>query len=203
MSRETSDTPSANPRMILEEQWPIRPTEQRQAAYSSRRYRHRDRRPGEDFAERSRVRLVSVCRQYRDASVSVGARATDVLYSSAMYSPAEAYAIGLVSEVVAAEALLDRAHAIARERGSHRPAAFAGIKVAALCADRRVDGAPRGSLHCRNRRHLVLGTDLVESARHHDSLGRVSTSERTRRCTAESGPRHSLFRREHDETDHA
>jgi hypothetical protein len=133
MSRETSDTPSANPRMILEEQWPIRPTEQRQAAYSSRRYRHRDRRPGEDFAERSRVRLVSVCRQYRDASVSVGARATDVLYSSAMYSPAEAHAIGLVSEVVAAEALLDRAHAIARERGSQRPAAFAGIK-SLLCA---------------------------------------------------------------------
>ncbi len=58
----------------------------------------------------------------------VGPRATDVLYSGAMYSPAEAHAIGLVSEVVAAEALLDRAHAIARELGSRRPAAFAGIK---------------------------------------------------------------------------
>ena len=54
--------------------------------------------------------------------VSVGARATDVLYSGAIYSPAEAYAIGLVSEVVAAEALLDRAHAIARERDRTGPA---------------------------------------------------------------------------------
>ena len=58
-----------------------------------------------------------------------GSRASDVLYSGMMYSAAEAEAIGLVDDVVAAEALLDRALGIARELGSRRPAAFASIKA--------------------------------------------------------------------------
>lgn len=57
-----------------------------------------------------------------------GSRASDILYSGAMYSPAEAQAIGLVAEVVAPEALVDRAREIARELASKRPAAFASIK---------------------------------------------------------------------------
>jgi Delta3-Delta2-enoyl-CoA isomerase len=57
-----------------------------------------------------------------------GSRASDVLYSAAMYSAAEAQTIGLVAEVVAQEALLDRASEIARELASRRPAAFASIK---------------------------------------------------------------------------
>jgi enoyl-CoA hydratase/carnithine racemase len=57
-----------------------------------------------------------------------GPRASDVLYSAAMYSAAEAQAIGLVAEVVAQEALLDRASEIARALASRRPAAFASIK---------------------------------------------------------------------------
>jgi Delta3-Delta2-enoyl-CoA isomerase len=58
-----------------------------------------------------------------------GSRASEVLYSAAMYSPAEAQQIGLVAEVVAPEALLDRARAIAGELASRRPAAFASIKL--------------------------------------------------------------------------
>jgi len=57
-----------------------------------------------------------------------GSRSSDVLYSGAMYSPAEAQEIGLVAEVVAPEALLDRAREIAGELASRRPAAFASIK---------------------------------------------------------------------------
>jgi enoyl-CoA hydratase/carnithine racemase len=57
-----------------------------------------------------------------------GSRASDVLYSGAMYSPAEAQEIGLVAEVVGPDALLDRAREIARELDSRRPAAFASIK---------------------------------------------------------------------------
>jgi len=57
-----------------------------------------------------------------------GSRASDVVYSGAMYSPAEAQEIGLVAEVVAPEALLDRAREIAGELASKRPAAFASIK---------------------------------------------------------------------------
>ena len=57
-----------------------------------------------------------------------GSRASSVLYSGAMYSPADAQEIGLVDEVVAADALLDRAREIAREFASRRPAAFASIK---------------------------------------------------------------------------
>lgn len=57
-----------------------------------------------------------------------GSRASEVLYSGAMYSPAEAQEIGLVAEVVAPEALLDRAREIAGELASRRPAAFASIK---------------------------------------------------------------------------
>ena len=57
-----------------------------------------------------------------------GSRASDVLYSGAMYSPAEAQAIGLVSEVVAPAALLERAGEIARDLAARRPAAFASIK---------------------------------------------------------------------------
>jgi enoyl-CoA hydratase/carnithine racemase len=57
-----------------------------------------------------------------------GSRASDVLYSGAMYSPAEAQEIGLVAEVVAPEALLDRAREIAGKLASRRPAAFASIK---------------------------------------------------------------------------
>src|SRR5262245_23482432 len=58
----------------------------------------------------------------------IGPRASDVVYSGAMYSPAEALEIGLVAEVVAPEALLDRAREIAGELASKRPAAFASIK---------------------------------------------------------------------------
>jgi enoyl-CoA hydratase/carnithine racemase len=57
-----------------------------------------------------------------------GPRASDILYSGAMYSPAEAQAIGLVAEVVVPDVLLDRAREIAGELGSRRPAAFAGMK---------------------------------------------------------------------------
>jgi Delta3-Delta2-enoyl-CoA isomerase len=58
----------------------------------------------------------------------IGSRASEVVYSGAMYSPAEAQEIGLVAEVVAPEALSDRAREIAGELASRRPAAFAGIK---------------------------------------------------------------------------
>lgn len=58
-----------------------------------------------------------------------GSRASEVLYSGAKYSPAEAQEIGLVAEVVAPEALLGRAREIAGELGSRRPAAFASIKA--------------------------------------------------------------------------
>jgi len=58
-----------------------------------------------------------------------GPRATEILYSGAMVSPAEAQKIGLVSEVVAPEALIDRAREIAGELASKRPAAFASIKA--------------------------------------------------------------------------
>lgn len=58
----------------------------------------------------------------------VGPRASEVLYSGAMYSPAEAREIGLVDEVVAADALLLRAGDVARELGSRRAAAFASMK---------------------------------------------------------------------------
>jgi enoyl-CoA hydratase len=57
-----------------------------------------------------------------------GPRASEVLYSGAMYSPADAREIGLVAEVVAAEALLGRAREIAGELAAKRPAAFASIK---------------------------------------------------------------------------
>jgi enoyl-CoA hydratase/carnithine racemase len=57
-----------------------------------------------------------------------GSRASEVLYSGAMYSPAQAQETGLVAEVVAPEALLDRAREIAQELASRRPAAFASIK---------------------------------------------------------------------------
>ncbi|MHB0969961.1 MAG: enoyl-CoA hydratase/isomerase family protein [Thermoanaerobaculia bacterium] len=57
-----------------------------------------------------------------------GSRASEVLYSGAMYSPAEAREIGLVAEVVAAEALPGRALEIAGAMASKRPAAFASIK---------------------------------------------------------------------------
>ena len=57
-----------------------------------------------------------------------GARASAVLYSGAMYAPADAQAIGLVSEVVPPDALLDRAREIAGELGAKRPEAFASIK---------------------------------------------------------------------------
>jgi Delta3-Delta2-enoyl-CoA isomerase len=56
-------------------------------------------------------------------------RASEILYSGAMYAPAEAREVGLVSEVVAAEMLLDRARAIAGELASKRPAAFASVKA--------------------------------------------------------------------------
>lgn len=74
-----------------------------------------------------------------------GPRATEILYSGAMYSPEEARSIGLVTEVVAPESLLDRAREIAGELASRRPAAFAGIKsllrkpVADAMADREPD----------------------------------------------------------------
>ena len=57
-----------------------------------------------------------------------GSRASDVVYSGAMHSPEEAQKIGLVAEVVAPEALSDRAREIAGELASRRPAAFATIK---------------------------------------------------------------------------
>lgn len=57
-----------------------------------------------------------------------GARASEVLYCGAMYAAEAAREIGLVAEVVAPEALLDRARAIAGELAARRPAAFAGIK---------------------------------------------------------------------------
>ena len=72
----------------------------------------------------------------------VGSRASDVVYSGQMYSPAEAQEIGLVAEVVAPESLLDRAREIAGEMASKRPAAFASIKsllrkpIAEAMADR-------------------------------------------------------------------
>jgi Delta3-Delta2-enoyl-CoA isomerase len=58
-----------------------------------------------------------------------GPRASEVLYSGALYAPAEAQKLGLVSEVVAAETLLDRAREIAADLASKRPAAFASIKA--------------------------------------------------------------------------
>ena len=58
----------------------------------------------------------------------IGSRASEVLYSGAMYSPAEAQEIGLVDEVVAPDALIHRAREIARELASKRPEAFASIK---------------------------------------------------------------------------
>src|SRR5262245_15279151 len=58
-----------------------------------------------------------------------GARASQVLYSGALYAPAEAQGLGLVSEVVAPAALLDRAREIAGELAAKRPAAFASIKA--------------------------------------------------------------------------
>ena len=58
-----------------------------------------------------------------------GSRASDIVYSGAMYSPAEGQEIGLVAEVVAPEALSDRARKIAGELASKRPAAFASIKA--------------------------------------------------------------------------
>ena len=58
-----------------------------------------------------------------------GARASEVLYSGAMYAAADAQELGLVSEVVAAEALLERARAIARDLASKPAAAFASIKA--------------------------------------------------------------------------
>ncbi len=57
-----------------------------------------------------------------------GSRASDILYSGTMYSTTQAQAIGLVDEVVAPAALLDRARDIAAEMASKRPAAFASIK---------------------------------------------------------------------------
>jgi enoyl-CoA hydratase/carnithine racemase len=75
----------------------------------------------------------------------IGSRASDVLYSGAMYSPAEAQEIGLIAEVVAPEALLDRADEIAGELAARRPAAFASIKsllrkpVADAMASREAD----------------------------------------------------------------
>jgi enoyl-CoA hydratase len=57
-----------------------------------------------------------------------GARASEVLYSGAMYAPAEAQRRGLVSEVVAPESLLDRARAIAGDLAGKPAAAFASIK---------------------------------------------------------------------------
>jgi len=57
-----------------------------------------------------------------------GSRASDIVYSGSMYSPAEAKEMGLVAEVVAAEALSDRARDIAAELASKRPEAFASIK---------------------------------------------------------------------------
>ncbi len=57
-----------------------------------------------------------------------GSRASDILYSGAMYSPTEAREIGLVAEVVAPEALIDRACEIVAGLASRRPAAFASIK---------------------------------------------------------------------------
>jgi enoyl-CoA hydratase/carnithine racemase len=73
-----------------------------------------------------------------------GARASDVLYSGAMYAAEAAREIGLVAEVVAPEAL-DRARAIAGELAARRPAAFASVKsllrkpVAEAMARREVD----------------------------------------------------------------
>jgi enoyl-CoA hydratase/carnithine racemase len=57
-----------------------------------------------------------------------GPRASEVLYSGAMYAPSEALEIGLVAEVVAPDQLLGRARALAGELGSRRPAAFASLK---------------------------------------------------------------------------
>ncbi|HEU4386814.1 MAG TPA: enoyl-CoA hydratase/isomerase family protein [Blastocatellia bacterium] len=57
-----------------------------------------------------------------------GSRASEIVYSGAMYSTADAQERGLVAEVVAPEALHDRAREIAGELASRRPAAFASIK---------------------------------------------------------------------------
>jgi enoyl-CoA hydratase len=58
-----------------------------------------------------------------------GARASEIVYSGAMYAPAEAQRLGLVSEVVPPEALLDRARAIAADLAAKPAAAFASIKA--------------------------------------------------------------------------
>ncbi|HEY0591846.1 MAG TPA: enoyl-CoA hydratase/isomerase family protein, partial [Thermoanaerobaculia bacterium] len=58
-----------------------------------------------------------------------GSRASEILYSGAMYPPEEARAIGLVAEVVAPERLLERAREVAGELASRRGEAFAGIKA--------------------------------------------------------------------------
>jgi enoyl-CoA hydratase len=59
----------------------------------------------------------------------VGPRASELLYSGAMCSPEDAQRIGLVSQVVPAEAVLGRAREIAGELASKRPEAYAEIKA--------------------------------------------------------------------------
>jgi enoyl-CoA hydratase len=56
------------------------------------------------------------------------AKATEILYSGAMYAPDEALRLGLVQEVVPQTDLMDRAGTIARDLAAKPAAAFAGIK---------------------------------------------------------------------------
>lgn len=58
-----------------------------------------------------------------------GARASEVLYSGAMYAAAEAKELGLVTDVAAPDAVVDRARTIAGELGARRPEAFASLKA--------------------------------------------------------------------------
>jgi enoyl-CoA hydratase/carnithine racemase len=57
-----------------------------------------------------------------------GARATEVLYSGALYLPEEAQAIGLVDTLVAAERLIPSALEAASELGGKHGPAFTGLK---------------------------------------------------------------------------
>jgi len=56
------------------------------------------------------------------------ARATEVLYSGAMYPAEEALRLGLVQEIASEANLADRAIAIAAELAAKYPPAFASIK---------------------------------------------------------------------------
>jgi enoyl-CoA hydratase/carnithine racemase len=58
-----------------------------------------------------------------------GAKATQVLYSGAMYTADEAHALGFVEDVVSEADVLAKAYAVAAPLAAANPPAFAGIKA--------------------------------------------------------------------------